>query len=541
LEEEAKFESLKRLPEYNKSVIVTYNNLNDVSFENSTWMNISNCCSGRSGNASIFASLSSDTSHGDYSLNLTSENHCACVSQKFINFNNNSYYRLSFDYKHISGQNPSFCVFATGYNKCIPTADLDNSTIWKKYETYLIFPDDSASASLFFYSNAEQASRTNTTLTMYFYSDSDGSLKTTNLYDNIRIRKINQITNDTIAFGDYSFENATWGKVGDCCSGRPDMAIVSASLSNDSSDGITSLDLTSENHCACVNRKVATEYNANYEISFDYKHISGDNPRFCLWRHDLRKCSPEHRLEPFSKWTKYTFEINTPNVEKRTTNLYDNVVLEKVTFVNTSAYHPEMYFKRINPTKYKIKIKNATEPFFLIFFESFHPQWKAYAQDNQNLPDFNDIIAEYPNVKVKEARHEMTFTPKDIFYLLKEPLKEDMHFTANGYANSWYIDPKEIDKDGDGNFTVTLYFKPQSYFYLGLAISITTLILCIIYLIWDWRRSRKKTLKNSISEHSKTAPQKKDVGYTFMPHKKAHHKYTAPDLKEAGKKTQSTG
>jgi hypothetical protein len=138
----------------------------------------------------------------------------------------------------------------------------------------------------------------------------------------------------------------------------------------------------------------------------------------------------------------------------------------------------------------------------LVFSESYHPQWKAYAEDKEI--EFNEIIASYENVNVKEAKHEISFTPGDISYLFTKPLPDENHFLVNGYANAWYVDPKEspyracgvvgqsptIDKDGGGNFVVTLYFWPQSLFYLGLFISGMTLLGCVGYLVWDWRREK---------------------------------------------------
>jgi hypothetical protein len=94
-------------------------------------------------------------------------------------------------------------------------------------------------------------------------------------------------------------------------------------------------------------------------------------------------------------------------------------------------------------------------------------------------------------VKVKEARHEMELTPGDISYLFAKPLPDENHFIVNGYANAWYIDPNEFDKDGDGIFVVTLYFWPQSLFYLGLFISGLTFIGCVGYLFYDWRRCKE--------------------------------------------------
>jgi hypothetical protein len=136
-------------------------------------------------------------------------------------------------------------------------------------------------------------------------------------------------------------------------------------------------------------------------------------------------------------------------------------------------------------------VEHATAPFFLVFSESYHPDWKVYIKTENVSPKTRnktwEIIEEYPNVHVREARHQMKLTPKDIFYLFKKPLSEKNHFLVNGYANAWYIDPKKISKQ---NFTITLYFWPQSLFYLGLFISGTTFLGCIGYLVYDWRRNR---------------------------------------------------
>ena len=146
---------------------------------------------------------------------------------------------------------------------------------------------------------------------------------------------------------------------------------------------------------------------------------------------------------------------------------------------------PSVIFQKINPTKYKVHV-SAEEPFFLVFSESYHPQWKAYL--DKRPFEFNDIIASYDNVDVKEAEHEMKFTPGDISYLFANPISDDKHFIVNGYANSWYI-----EKTGD--YDLTLYFLPQSLFYLGVFISGGTLFGCFGYLVWSWRKGDKRTLK----------------------------------------------
>ncbi len=52
--------------------------------------------------------------------------------------------------------------------------------------------------------------------------------------------------------------------------------------------------------------------------------------------------------------------------------------------------------------------------------------------------------------------------------------------------------------DGSIDLELTLYFKPQSYFYLGIIISGTTLILCLSYLGYTFYRQRKRGSRSKI-------------------------------------------
>ena len=93
-------------------------------------------------------------------------------------------------------------------------------------------------------------------------------------------------------------------------------------------------------------------------------------------------------------------------------------------------------YEEINPTQYTVHV-NSSSPFYLIFSESYDNGWIATINGQQ-------IPSQY-------------------------------HFTANGYANGWYINKT-------GTYTITLEFTPQNLFYAGAAISITTLIICTIYI-----------------------------------------------------------
>ena len=154
------------------------------------------------------------------------------------------------------------------------------------------------------------------------------------------------------------------------------------------------------------------------------------------------------------------------NYFKDTTNNY-----EPLSQNSNKLRHATMVFQKINPTKYKVHL-TCSGPIFLILSESYNPQWKAYLDKPFG---FNTIVAEYDKLNVSEARSVTRFTPEDVFYLFAKPLPENNHFIANTYANAWYI-------NNAGDYDITLYYLPQSAFYLGLIISIITLCLGIIYI-----------------------------------------------------------
>jgi len=157
--------------------------------------------------------------------------------------------------------------------------------------------------------------------------------------------------------------------------------------------------------------------------------------------------------------------------------------LEGLNYTNSSP--PIITFQKINPTKYTVKVENASQPFFLILSDSFHQQWKAYINGETYNTD-SIVISKYDHIKVNEAKinNNWIYTPRDIFYLFSEPISELKHFKVNGYANAWFIDQNELTKR---DFTITLYYRPQILFYFWLIISGTILLGCIVYVIC-WRK-----------------------------------------------------
>ena len=125
---------------------------------------------------------------------------------------------------------------------------------------------------------------------------------------------------------------------------------------------------------------------------------------------------------------------------------------------------PILSFNKLNPTKYKVSIKQAHKKFLLVFNESFNRYWKMYVNKNSNI----------------------------------FPLPDDKHVSVNGYANSWLIETDDIcqqknmcqkNPDGSYSFELVIEYWPQRLFYGAMsAIGIVVLFSCL-YLLYTVKKS----------------------------------------------------
>jgi len=165
---------------------------------------------------------------------------------------------------------------------------------------------------------------------------------------------------------------------------------------------------------------------------------------------------------------------------------------------------PILEFKKINPTKYRIRIHNASDSFPLVFSESFHDGWKAYLvksketkinlsildkykilDENQDNQATKEELIQYINNrwimtigdnKEKEIEHKKWENNKELLdytekyninfisknyqdsiqndnlpngkiyetWFMKPIENNENHLLTNGYANSWIIDPTKL-------------------------------------------------------------------------------------------------
>ena len=129
---------------------------------------------------------------------------------------------------------------------------------------------------------------------------------------------------------------------------------------------------------------------------------------------------------------------------------------------------------RITPTRYDIEMKNVNKPFFLNFSERYNVNWKWQVGE---------------------------FNWKDALISSKEFESDRYHTKNNLGLNTFFIDPNVIknilsadkyhkNSDGSINFKVTIYYKDQAYYYIGMFISLLGLISMLVMIIIKVIRNR---------------------------------------------------
>lgn len=184
------------------------------------------------------------------------------------------------------------------------------------------------------------------------------------------------------------------------------------------------------------------------------------------------------------------------------------IVLRKVIKTdNQSETLPKIIFTRINPTKYRIDVKNAVNPYALVFTEAFNGGWRLVDLDPKtNIESTRGYLSRlfagignmigsvlkiektkgngaisYFSGDVKENYSKNIFLDGSTFNAWgKNDIAPDRHFGVNGYSNAWYIKPEDVG--GKTKYTLVLEMATQKLFYRSLVLSILVVILCTTFL-----------------------------------------------------------
>ena len=159
-------------------------------------------------------------------------------------------------------------------------------------------------------------------------------------------------------------------------------------------------------------------------------------------------------------------DLNQAITASSTEESYKNIAQ---LFNSKNVQPPDIEYRKINPTKYAVKVTSASSTFMLTFLDTFSELWKVYIKPINS-----------GNVKYYET-------------WFNEEISQKEHFIINGYANSWLINSNDIciskrvckyNKDGTYNFDLIIEFFPQKYYYLGLFVTLGTWLIMMLYYFY---------------------------------------------------------
>lgn len=145
----------------------------------------------------------------------------------------------------------------------------------------------------------------------------------------------------------------------------------------------------------------------------------------------------------------------------------------KLTLNYTQPFH-KIAVNRYSPSRMNFTLSNLSKKEYVHFSEAYHPSWKLYLGDHQ----WYDIM------------------------LHNRPLKNTYHIENPISMNSYLIDPEfirqnysknnyTVNNDGSINVTFTLFFFPQSIFYLSLFLSIIFMFITGVVYIYYLTRNHE--------------------------------------------------
>lgn len=251
--------------------------------------------------------------------------------------------------------------------------------------------------------------------------------------------------------------------------------------------------------------------------------------------------SPAKRqLMNFGEIDSLAEEINSDFAQQGVVKVFASQNYEKkdaiTKFVGTADIQNTVEYRKINQTKFRIRLHHVRGVVPLVFGESFSRGWRLYPVALQqegyktaSVPKHYSIIpgneryqadqaevAEFVNSNwvsdMADIERESRFISKRYHGAIQNdylpegqvmetwdlgPIPENKHIKVNGYANGWAIDvaqlcsdPQVCRRNEDGSFDTefVMEFWPQQTFYFGLSITGLTLFFSVTFLLWRRRK-----------------------------------------------------
>ncbi|ATU04991.1 hypothetical protein BKN14_00865 [Candidatus Gracilibacteria bacterium HOT-871] len=141
-------------------------------------------------------------------------------------------------------------------------------------------------------------------------------------------------------------------------------------------------------------------------------------------------------------------------------------------------------FERVDSSQYNLRIHSLKNNYKLLLFESYHPEWKIYLEEGHGLS--SKSMFDKTHKKLSNSMSLWTLDSEIIKKYVKDNYSEELK--AEGYPKTLINGKKDYkyyteNKDGTIDVNLTIYFKPQEYFNIGIIVSfVTTIILALIFV-----------------------------------------------------------
>ncbi len=518
----------------------------DASFEGEKWHSKAHDCSDHdAGQPVISLEASNDVTEGTTAAILQSKNHTACMSKTFgIKLNPRNMYALIFDAKNITGNDIKFFYRLRGKDNQNKTGYSFSQTIMAKnqsWNTYTTVIDSQVVQKNFINPDSESTLQPNIRgnsalidnieyIDIYFYAPSDGTKEIATIFDNIRLSEyviaetkeitlstfidrdiliqnnlntatgitISQLLSNTnlLEGNDASFELGTWKpEAQDCSNKLPGEPAFALEHSDIATQGVKSVQISSQNHFACISKSFPLTLNPNrtYKFSFDYKNELGGQ---IMYYYNIHNNENKYtKFEEFvvndSSW--HTFEtIIDPDIidataidlyfyapsraGKTVINSYDNVQLKEWAPKDLGSYYiytnnepiistntPAITSSALNKWKYEALITEASGTLLVSFNNLFSTKWKLTVK----------------NIK-------------------GQSLVENQHYQINDYGNAWWIDFTSVCTNnqcaknvGTQSYSITIENRNLKLLYLILMITgIVAVLSSVLFYYYHLRHRR---------------------------------------------------
>jgi arabinofuranan 3-O-arabinosyltransferase len=228
------------------------------------------------------------------------------------------------------------------------------------------------------------------------------------------------------------------------------------------------LRLTANDHSACVAIWLpGTRAPAGLQIGLSYRTVRGQPARLCIWQEGPDRCARSPALASEEGWRRLDAVVRVARrtralgvflyadggapggtvTEYRDLSLARRVETTAVAVAPIVAL-PDVSYRRVSPSEFRVRVRGARGPFLLVGTETFAPGWRVEA----------------PGRDTSAVRH----------------------LPVNGYANAWRI-------PWAGSYELTIDYAPERAASAARRLDLVVVPLGLLALLWrpTLRRRRR--------------------------------------------------